>query len=181
MNNEQATAEQIEGLEVRLVDTARNLFGAMQNQLADEIKAEHGFRPRFFMTDAEVASGGDVERRSARQIDDQVTPIVSVFGWAPLISREEATWYSHMKPRDTWRRRRRGRPAPHQAVLRWRASDPGVLELTGIDGAVEQIVCMQQLLWRLMEIGSRSDAGDSMSRAISKLGISMIKKAKRPE
>ncbi|REG61540.1 hypothetical protein B0G80_4393 [Paraburkholderia sp. BL6669N2] len=171
------TLNELEALEARVLNAGRELLGAMHEQLADEIAGEHGgFRPRFFETDAEILTSGDVAKRSALQIDQQVTPIVAIFGWHPAIGWDEARWYAPMPPREPTVARRRGRKPAQQPILRWRAMDPGLLELTGFDGAVELIACRQQLLMRLLEFGARrTGMGNDKTREIATLGLSMIR------
>ncbi|MDR6503558.1 hypothetical protein J2785_006751 [Burkholderia ambifaria] len=177
--NKAATLAEIEALEARVIDAGRQLLSAAHEQFADEIAAEHGgFRPRFFETDAEILTSGDVAKRSALQIDAQVTPIVAIFGWHAAIGWDEARWYAPMPPREPTLIRRRGRKPAQQPILRWCATDPGVLELTGLDGAVELIVCRQQLLMRLLELGARRmSMGNDTTREIATLGLNMIRRA----
>ncbi|WP_433704431.1 hypothetical protein [Paraburkholderia sacchari] len=174
------TAEHTEALYELAIKLTRELFARLEEHAVDEIAAKHdGFRPRFFSTDADFLEGGhgSVERRSALQIDRQVTPLVRLFGWETLISHDSAIWYAPMTPQDS-STRRRGRKPAQQPILRWRATDPGVLELTGFDGAVEMIVCQQQLLMRLLELGARrTGMGNVKTREISTLGLCMIQKA----
>lgn len=173
------TLAQLEATEARVINAGRQLLSTAHAQLADEVAAEHGgFRPRFFETDAEILTSGDVAKRSALQIDKQVTWLTSIFGWHAAIGWGEARWYAPMPRKEPTLIRRRGRKPAHQPILRWCASDPGVLELTGLDGAVELIVCRQQLLMRLLELGARrTDMGNGTTREIAALGLSMIQKA----
>lgn len=147
-------AEQAEALNELAIEITRKLFARLEQQAVDEIAAKHGgFRPRFFSTDADLLEGGDVAMRSALQIDRQVTPLVRLFGWETLISRDYAIWTAPMAPR-VKSIRARGRKRAQQPILRWRASEPGILELTGFDGQIELIACQQQLLMRLLELGA---------------------------
>lgn len=175
------TAEQAEALNELAIEITRKLFARLEQQAVDEIAAKHrGFRPSFFSTDADFLEGsyGSVERRSALQIDRQVTPLVRLFGWETVISHDSAIWYAPMTPSNSSTGRRRGRKRAQQPILRWRASEPGILELTGFDGEIELIACQQQLLMRLLELGARrTGMGNAKTREIATLGLSMIQKA----
>ncbi|MFM0060636.1 hypothetical protein PQR64_33935 [Paraburkholderia phytofirmans] len=173
------TLGQLEAVEARVIAIGREVLSATHEQLADEIAARHGgFRPTFFQVDAEIHADDDVAKRSALQIDAQVTPLVSVFGWETYIGRDEAAWSAPMMATDPMSIRRRGRKRAQQPILRWRASEPGQLEMTDFDGAVELIVCRQQLLMRLLELGARrTGMGNDTTREIATLALSMIRRA----
>ncbi len=170
------TPEQYADLNESVIERASELFSRMQEQAAEKFAAEHGgYRPRLFSTDADFLEGNDgsVERRSALQIDRQVTPLARVFGWNAFISSDFSIWYAPMDPPQVSVRRRGPKPV-QQPILRWRAADPGVLELSGFDGEVELIACQKQLFMRLMQIGAHSKMGTPKTREIAELGMRMI-------
>jgi hypothetical protein len=168
------TAEQAEPLNELAIEITRMLFASLKQQAVDEIAAKNGgFRPRFFSTDADFLESGDVAKRSALQIDRQVTPLVRLFGWEALISADFAIWYAPMAPQAT-SIRTRGRKRAQQPILRWSATEPGILELTSFDGEIELIACQQQLFVRLLELsGGHGRMGKSKTRefATQLLGI----------
>ncbi|MGF6936963.1 hypothetical protein OKW41_006125 [Paraburkholderia sp. UCT70] len=170
------TPGQYAELNESVIKRTGELFPRMQERAVEEFAAEHGgYRPRFFSTDADFLEGnhGSVEKRSALQIDQQVTPLARLFGWNAFISWDFSIWYAPMNPPQVSVRRRGPRPA-QQPILRWRAADPGVLELTGFDGEVELIACQKQLFMRLMQIGAHSKMGTPKTREIAELGLRMI-------
>ena len=170
------TPEQYKSLNESVIERTGELFARMQERAVDEFAAEHGgYRPKFFATDADYIEGnhGSVERRSALQIDQQVTPLARLFGWNAFISSDFAIWYAQMDPPPV-SVRRRGRKPAQQPILRWSAADPGVLELTGFDGKIELIACQKQLFVRLMQLGAHNKIGTPKTRAIAELGLRMI-------
>ncbi|MGT2471667.1 hypothetical protein [Paraburkholderia terrae] len=170
------TPQQYSALNDSVLERTGELFAGMQDRAVDQFAAEHGgYRPKLFATDADYIEGGRgaVERRSALQIDQQVTPLVRLFGWQALISADFSIWYAPMDPPPV-SARRRGRKPAQQPILRWRATDPGTLELTGFDGEIELIACQKQLFVRLMQLGAHSKMGTPQTREIAELGLRMI-------
>jgi hypothetical protein len=120
---------------------------------------------------ADYMEANEDRRRASANIAKQLEWLFTIFDWQPFVGvYGPVTWYGPLntavdgKGNRLVRTSRACKRAPHQPLITWTLDDSTVVKLSDINGETTDISDPIELLWRVIEIGARSDIGRLKAR-----------------